>query len=153
MSQSKEEIHWIKTGIHFYAKWKYVWKSEGILKLRPWKELQYRFINTSSVIFDNSKNETDIESPVIHCFCCWFKGRVWLFCFVFQGTRDYNPQQMAIREGVFNTIIKCFKRHGAETIDTPVFELKVLFFFINVDLKSCYFGIINVKGKVGRFIS
>lgn len=42
-----------------------------------------------------------------------------------QGTRDYNPIQMAIREGVFNTIIKCFKRHGAETIDTPVFELKV----------------------------
>ncbi|XP_078326526.1 histidine--tRNA ligase-like isoform X3 [Crassostrea virginica] len=41
-----------------------------------------------------------------------------------KGTRDYNPQQMAIREGVFNTIIKCFKRHGAETIDTPVFELK-----------------------------
>lgn len=36
---------------------------------------------------------------------------------------------MAIREGVFNTIIKCFKRHGAETIDTPVFELKV---FIDV---------------------
>uniref|UniRef100_A0A665V536 histidine--tRNA ligase n=1 Tax=Echeneis naucrates TaxID=173247 RepID=A0A665V536_ECHNA len=31
---------------------------------------------------------------------------------------------MAIREKVFNTIIGCFKRHGAETIDTPVFELK-----------------------------
>lgn len=42
-----------------------------------------------------------------------------------QGARDYNPQQMAIREGVFNKIIQCFKRHGAETIDTPVFELKV----------------------------
>uniref|UniRef100_A0A8D0A647 histidine--tRNA ligase n=1 Tax=Sander lucioperca TaxID=283035 RepID=A0A8D0A647_SANLU len=41
-----------------------------------------------------------------------------------QGTRDYNPKQMAIRERVFNTIISCFKRHGAETIDTPVFELK-----------------------------
>ncbi|KAK3099260.1 hypothetical protein FSP39_001768, partial [Pinctada imbricata] len=41
-----------------------------------------------------------------------------------KGTRDYNPLQMSIREGVFNTIIKCFKRHGAETIDTPVFELK-----------------------------
>uniref|UniRef100_A0A8D3CI36 histidine--tRNA ligase n=1 Tax=Scophthalmus maximus TaxID=52904 RepID=A0A8D3CI36_SCOMX len=40
------------------------------------------------------------------------------------GTRDYNPRQMAIREKVFNTIISCFKRHGAETIDTPVFELK-----------------------------
>ena len=42
-----------------------------------------------------------------------------------QGTRDYNPKQMAIREKVFNTIVGCFKRHGAETIDTPVFELKV----------------------------
>uniref|UniRef100_A0AAQ5X4X7 histidine--tRNA ligase n=1 Tax=Amphiprion ocellaris TaxID=80972 RepID=A0AAQ5X4X7_AMPOC len=47
-----------------------------------------------------------------------------LFFFVCQGTRDYNPKQMAIREKVFNTIISCFKRHGAETIDTPVFELK-----------------------------
>uniref|UniRef100_A0A8C8FMB4 histidine--tRNA ligase n=1 Tax=Oncorhynchus tshawytscha TaxID=74940 RepID=A0A8C8FMB4_ONCTS len=43
---------------------------------------------------------------------------------VSQGTRDYNPKQMAIREKVFNTIISCFKRHGAENIDTPVFELK-----------------------------
>ncbi|XP_037316801.2 histidine--tRNA ligase isoform X1 [Pungitius pungitius] len=41
-----------------------------------------------------------------------------------KGTRDYNPKQMAIRERVFSTIIGCFKRHGAETIDTPVFELK-----------------------------
>ncbi|KAJ8337530.1 hypothetical protein SKAU_G00364960 [Synaphobranchus kaupii] len=41
-----------------------------------------------------------------------------------KGTRDYNPKQMAIRERVFNTIVSCFKRHGAETIDTPVFELK-----------------------------
>ncbi|KAM3612073.1 uncharacterized protein V6R79_002283 [Siganus canaliculatus] len=41
-----------------------------------------------------------------------------------KGTRDYNPKQMAIREKVFNTIIGSFKRHGAETIDTPVFELK-----------------------------
>ncbi|XP_072171384.1 histidine--tRNA ligase, cytoplasmic-like isoform X1 [Diadema setosum] len=41
-----------------------------------------------------------------------------------KGTRDYTPKQMAIREGVFKVIIDCFKRHGAETIDTPVFELK-----------------------------
>ncbi|KAL0974239.1 hypothetical protein UPYG_G00217550 [Umbra pygmaea] len=41
-----------------------------------------------------------------------------------KGTRDFNPKQMAIREKVFNTIVGCFKRHGAETIDTPVFELK-----------------------------
>ncbi|XP_068999929.1 histidine--tRNA ligase isoform X1 [Embiotoca jacksoni] len=41
-----------------------------------------------------------------------------------KGTRDYNPKQMAIRGRVFDTITRCFKRHGAETIDTPVFELK-----------------------------
>ncbi|XP_075571446.1 histidine--tRNA ligase, cytoplasmic isoform X3 [Pelecanus crispus] len=41
-----------------------------------------------------------------------------------KGTRDYSPKQMAIRERVFNAIITCFKRHGAEVIDTPVFELK-----------------------------
>ena len=31
---------------------------------------------------------------------------------------------MAVREKVFNKIVATFKRHGAETIDTPVFELK-----------------------------
>jgi len=41
-----------------------------------------------------------------------------------KGTRDYNPQQQAVRETVFNTVIKTFKRHGAENIDTPVFELR-----------------------------
>ncbi|XP_021346565.1 histidine--tRNA ligase, cytoplasmic-like isoform X1 [Mizuhopecten yessoensis] len=41
-----------------------------------------------------------------------------------KGTKDYTPIQMAIRESVFNTIVATFKRHGAETIDTPVFELK-----------------------------
>ncbi|XP_029816130.1 histidine--tRNA ligase, cytoplasmic [Manacus vitellinus] len=41
-----------------------------------------------------------------------------------KGTRDYGPKQMAIRERVFSAIISCFKRHGAEVIDTPVFELK-----------------------------
>ncbi|GAV07018.1 hypothetical protein RvY_16912-2 [Ramazzottius varieornatus] len=41
-----------------------------------------------------------------------------------KGTRDFEPKQMAVREKVFKTIIDCFKLHGAETIDTPVFELK-----------------------------
>ncbi|XP_053099408.1 histidine--tRNA ligase, cytoplasmic-like isoform X2 [Hemicordylus capensis] len=44
-----------------------------------------------------------------------------------KGTRDFSPKQMAIREKIFSTIISCFKRHGAVTIDTPVFELKVPF--------------------------
>jgi len=41
-----------------------------------------------------------------------------------KGTRDFNPKQMVIRENAFKKITACFKRHGAETIDTPVFELK-----------------------------
>ncbi|XP_077559046.1 histidine--tRNA ligase isoform X2 [Haemaphysalis longicornis] len=41
-----------------------------------------------------------------------------------KGTRDHTPAQMVLRERVFSTIIACFKRHGAEAIDTPVFELK-----------------------------
>ena len=41
-----------------------------------------------------------------------------------KGTRDFNPRQMVIRQQAFDKIIACFKRHGAETLDTPVFELK-----------------------------
>lgn len=41
-----------------------------------------------------------------------------------KGTRDYNPEQMALRLGVIDKIVSIFKNHGAETIDTPVFELK-----------------------------
>lgn len=41
-----------------------------------------------------------------------------------KGVRDYEPRQMAVREKVFSKIVSVFKRHGAETIDTPVFELK-----------------------------
>ena len=29
-----------------------------------------------------------------------------------------------VRERVLDVVVKAFKRHGAETIDTPVFELK-----------------------------
>ncbi|XP_011568374.3 histidine--tRNA ligase, cytoplasmic isoform X2 [Plutella xylostella] len=41
-----------------------------------------------------------------------------------KGTRDYNPQQMTIRNQVLEKIVEVFKKHGAECIDTPVFELK-----------------------------
>ncbi|KAI9484357.1 histidyl-tRNA synthetase [Zychaea mexicana] len=41
-----------------------------------------------------------------------------------KGTKDHNDKEMAIREKVFSTISKVFKKHGAVTIDTPVFELK-----------------------------
>lgn len=35
-----------------------------------------------------------------------------------------DPKQMAIREIAFKIIKDTFKKHGAEEIDTPVFELK-----------------------------
>lgn len=41
-----------------------------------------------------------------------------------KGTRDYTPHQMVIRLNVLDKIVEVFKKHGAETIDTPVFELK-----------------------------
>lgn len=43
-----------------------------------------------------------------------------------EGTRDYNPQQVALRRSVLGKIIEIFERHGGECIDTPVFELKVM---------------------------
>ncbi|KAF8060498.1 histidine--tRNA ligase [Scenedesmus sp. PABB004] len=43
---------------------------------------------------------------------------------VAKGARDFMPDQMAIREAAFNTITGVFKRHGAVSIDTPVFELR-----------------------------
>lgn len=53
-----------------------------------------------------------------------------------KGTRDYNPQQMTIRNNVLQKIVTVFKRHGAECIDTPVFELKVYFHCL-----KCYINI------------
>eukprot|EP01028_Stygiella_incarcerata_P013549 TRINITY_DN82766_c0_g1_i1.p1 TRINITY_DN82766_c0_g1~~TRINITY_DN82766_c0_g1_i1.p1 ORF type:complete len:979 (+),score=338.24 TRINITY_DN82766_c0_g1_i1:117-3053(+) len=41
-----------------------------------------------------------------------------------KGTRDFDERQMAIREKAFKIITGVFKRHGAVTIDTPVFELR-----------------------------
>ncbi|KAG9026231.1 Cytoplasmic and mitochondrial histidine tRNA synthetase [Tulasnella sp. JGI-2019a] len=41
-----------------------------------------------------------------------------------KGTRDWSPQEMSIREHIFNTLTTVFKQHGGSTIDTPVFELR-----------------------------
>ena len=41
-----------------------------------------------------------------------------------KGTVDYNGYQMKIRNYCINLISTVFKQHGAEQIDTPVFELK-----------------------------
>ncbi|KAI9806849.1 MAG: Cytoplasmic and mitochondrial histidine tRNA synthetase [Piccolia ochrophora] len=41
-----------------------------------------------------------------------------------KGTKDWEGRDMVIRDKIFSTITNVFKRHGAVTIDTPVFELK-----------------------------
>ena len=43
---------------------------------------------------------------------------------VAKGARDFAPDQMAIRDIAFAKIVAVFKRHGAVSIDTPVFELR-----------------------------
>ena len=41
-----------------------------------------------------------------------------------KGTRDFLPEEMAVRKRAFAVIEAAFERHGAVTIDTPVFELR-----------------------------
>lgn len=41
-----------------------------------------------------------------------------------KGTKDWSEKDMVLREAIFGTLSSLFKRHGAVTIDTPVFELR-----------------------------
>ncbi|ORX68834.1 histidyl-tRNA synthetase [Linderina pennispora] len=41
-----------------------------------------------------------------------------------KGTKDYTAKEMSVRSKIFSTITSVFEKHGAVTIDTPVFELK-----------------------------
>lgn len=41
-----------------------------------------------------------------------------------KGTRDYGADSTVVRNEVLDKIVKIFKKHGAVTIDTPIFELK-----------------------------
>ncbi|XP_017783796.1 PREDICTED: histidine--tRNA ligase, cytoplasmic isoform X2 [Nicrophorus vespilloides] len=67
-----------------------------------------------------------------------------------KGTRDYSPEQMAIRSSVLDKIISVFKRHGAVTIDTPIFELKeVLTGKYGEDSKLIY----DLKDQGGEILS
>lgn len=40
-----------------------------------------------------------------------------------KGTKDWSGKDMILRESIFSSLTKLFKRHGGVTIDTPVFEL------------------------------
>lgn len=41
-----------------------------------------------------------------------------------KGTKDWQGTDVVIRDQIFDAITSTFKKHGAVTIDTPVFELK-----------------------------
>ncbi|KAJ8919497.1 hypothetical protein NQ315_002118 [Exocentrus adspersus] len=67
-----------------------------------------------------------------------------------KGTRDFSPEQMALRQGVLERIVSVFKKHGAETIDTPIFELKeVLTGKYGEDSKLIY----DLKDQGGEILS
>ena len=64
------------------------------------------------------KNILDSVNRVLEANCAGRKPKIA------KGARDFGPEQMAIREVAFQKIISVFKRHGAVSIDTPVFELR-----------------------------
>ena len=67
-----------------------------------------------------------------------------------KGTRDFQPSAMAVRERVLSKVVSTFKRHGAETIDTPVFERKeVLTGKYGEDSKLIY----DLKDQGGEILS
>ncbi|XP_050582422.1 histidine--tRNA ligase isoform X2 [Bombus affinis] len=67
-----------------------------------------------------------------------------------KGTRDYGPEQMALRLTVLDKIVAVFKKHGAETIDTPIFERKeVLTGKYGEDSKLIY----DLKDQGGEILS
>lgn len=92
---------------------------------------------------------------------CYFRSfemtsGIWilLVSYILQGTRDFSPWQMAIRENVFDVITKCFQRHGAENIDTPVFELKVcvLILYLYVDICTWFVQFACWRPYLGSFV-
>ena len=47
-----------------------------------------------------------------------------------------DGKDMVIRQKIFQTITDVFKRHGGVTIDTPVFELRVMILVLGVESMS-----------------
>ncbi|KAJ8051041.1 Histidine--tRNA ligase, cytoplasmic [Holothuria leucospilota] len=43
---------------------------------------------------------------------------------ILKRTRNYSPKQMVLARRIFHTMERCFKLHGAVTIDTPMFEMR-----------------------------
>ena len=44
-----------------------------------------------------------------------------------KGSRDYGPDEVAIRDQAFSKIAAVFQRHGAVALDTPAVEMRDMF--------------------------
>lgn len=64
------------------------------------------------------ERDTHIKNDGLYVFAGMRKPKIP------KGTRDFKPDQMTIKQEAFDKIISVFKRHGAVSIDTPVFELR-----------------------------
>ena len=66
-----------------------------------------------------------------------------------QGTKDWHPTDMLLRQTIFRKITDVFELHGGVTIDTPVFELKeILSGKYGEDSKLIYD--LEDQGEIGR---
>lgn len=67
-----------------------------------------------------------------------------------KGTKDWSDKDMVLREAIFSSLTGLFQRHGAVTIDTPVFELRdILTGKYGEDLKLIY----NLEDQGGELTS
>ncbi|XP_004477920.2 histidine--tRNA ligase, mitochondrial isoform X1 [Dasypus novemcinctus] len=67
-----------------------------------------------------------------------------------KGTRDLSPQQMVVRKKILDTVVSCFKRHGAKELDTPALELKEM---LTEKYGEDYLLIYDLKDQGGELLS
>ncbi|KAL6151057.1 Cytoplasmic and mitochondrial histidine tRNA synthetase [Exserohilum turcicum] len=80
------------------------------LRIRIFTSPRRRLCTQASCLFDNEMGKEDKSKS--------FNLKVP------KGTRDWTGEDAALRDRLFDTVTNVFKRHGATTLDTPVFELK-----------------------------
>lgn len=69
-----------------------------------------------------------------------------------KGTIDQGPAEMAVREELFDKIKAVFKTHGAETIDTPVFELTDILTNKYAKIRSLSTMLLSPKAQTSPFL-
>ena len=77
---------------------------------------------------DSGKGKINLKTPKVSwrlgSFRYSCKELNWWILVTLQGTVDHAPSATLLRKQIFNTLESIFVKHGASTIDTPVFELK-----------------------------